>query len=369
MHSSVSPRWRQKANGFFTSSGVKLKQASQSAGTFAKDAGESVAEAAERVGSIVKGRWALLQENKQRLSSPSRETLQEQILSAATVTTSLLKKGIAETKDVVAMGKVKVEEAAKITSDKSKTLLSNIERWQKGVASTDGIMCDVLIISNIMPSDAEILRTCFFSGLHTENLFKQEGNRKAVRQLISLYNQDSNATLPEGSKPLDVASLIKCYLSSLPEPLTTFEMYHDIREARSNINDVRNLLSKLPNVNYSTLEYITALLLRVSQKSSLNKMDSCSLAVELAPLMIWQRGDSKSDFHGHLSYISSGPSKTVDLVESTHAAANTDEAADVSTLIPLDDGATPDYGVIEVVQCLIDHHNAIFTDANETVWR
>ncbi|XP_078446391.1 small G protein family protein / RhoGAP family protein isoform X4 [Wolffia australiana] len=304
MHSSVSPRWRQKANGFFTSSGVKLKQASQSAGTFAKDAGESVAEAAERVGSIVKGRWALLQENKQRLSSPSRETLQEQILSAATVTTSLLKKGIAETKDVVAMGKVKVEEAAKITSDKSKTLLSNIERWQKGVASTDvfgvpievvlqrqhsdrpipqilvrcadylvlsGIMCDVLIISNIMPSDAEILRTCFFSGLHTENLFKQEGNRKAVRQLISLYNQDSNATLPEGSKPLDVASLIKCYLSSLPEPLTTFEMYHDIREARSNINDVRNLLSKLPNVNYSTLEYITALLLRVSQKSSLNK--------------------------------------------------------------------------------------------------
>ncbi|XP_078446389.1 small G protein family protein / RhoGAP family protein isoform X2 [Wolffia australiana] len=376
MHSSVSPRWRQKANGFFTSSGVKLKQASQSAGTFAKDAGESVAEAAERVGSIVKGRWALLQENKQRLSSPSRETLQEQILSAATVTTSLLKKGIAETKDVVAMGKVKVEEAAKITSDKSKTLLSNIERWQKGVASTDVFGVPIEVVLQRQHSDRpipQILVRCadylVLSGLHTENLFKQEGNRKAVRQLISLYNQDSNATLPEGSKPLDVASLIKCYLSSLPEPLTTFEMYHDIREARSNINDVRNLLSKLPNVNYSTLEYITALLLRVSQKSSLNKMDSCSLAVELAPLMIWQRGDSKSDFHGHLSYISSGPSKTVDLVESTHAAANTDEAADVSTLIPLDDGATPDYGVIEVVQCLIDHHNAIFTDANETVWR
>lgn len=42
---------------------------------------------------------------------------------------------------------------------------------------------------------------------------------------------------------------------------------------------------------------------------------------------------------------------------------------DASSLIPLDDGLPTDYGAIEVVQCLIDHHNAIFTDANETIWR
>lgn len=83
---------------------------------------------------------------------------------------------------------------------------------------------------------------------------------------------DWNAPLPEGSNPLDVAALMKCYLASLPEPLTTFQLHHEIREARSNINDVRNILSKLPNVSYTTLEYITALLLRVSQKSSLNKV-------------------------------------------------------------------------------------------------
>lgn len=79
-------------------------------GEVAKDAGGTVAEAAERVGSLVKSRWAFLQQNKQRLASPSKETLQEHIRSAATVTSSLLKKGIAETKDVVAIGKVKVEE-------------------------------------------------------------------------------------------------------------------------------------------------------------------------------------------------------------------------------------------------------------------
>lgn len=45
------------------------------------------------------------------------------------------------------------------------------------------------------------------------------------------------------------------------------------------------------------------------------------------------------------------------------------EGLDASTPISLDDGLSVDYGAIEVVQCLIEHHNAIFTYANETIWR
>ena len=45
------------------------------------------------------------------------------------------------------------------------------------------------------------------------------------------------------------------------------------------------------------------------------------------------------------------------------------ESTDASSAIPLDDGTPMDFGAIEVVQCLIEQHNAIFTDANETVWR
>ncbi|MQM07270.1 hypothetical protein Taro_040115, partial [Colocasia esculenta] len=46
-----------------------------------------------------------------------------------------------------------------------------------------------------------------------------------------------------------------------------------------------------------------------------------------------------------------------------------DSSDDASSFIPLDDGVPPDYGAIEVIQCLIEHHNDVFTDANETVWR
>ena len=84
--------------------------------------------------------------------------------------------------------------------------------------------------------------------------------------------------MPEGISPLDVAALAKCYLASLPEPLTTFELYNEIRDARSRINVMRQTLKKLPTVNYMALEFVTALLLRVSQKSLLNKAGCNSLS-------------------------------------------------------------------------------------------
>ena len=88
--------------------------------------------------------------------------------------------------------------------------------------------------------------------------------------------------MPEGISPLDVATLAKCYLASLPEPLTTFELYNEIRDARSRINVMRQTLKKLPTVNYMALEFVTALLLRVSQKSLLNKAGCNSLSLSLS---------------------------------------------------------------------------------------
>ena len=42
---------------------------------------------------------------------------------------------------------------------------------------------------------------------------------------------------------------------------------------------------------------------------------------------------------------------------------------DASSSISLDDIVQVDFGAVDVVQCLIENHNAIFTDAGETVWR
>ncbi|KAI4323729.1 hypothetical protein L6164_023312 [Bauhinia variegata] len=377
MPSAVSPQWHEKASGFFSSSGVKLKQAGQSAGTFVgevtKDAKGNVADVADRVGSMVKSRWAILQE------PATRHAVQDRLISAAATTGVLLRRGFSGTKEKVVVGKTKVEEVAKKTSQRSKTILTDIERWQKGVASADafGIPIEVIVqreetnrpIPQILVKCADYL---ILSGLNSPFIFKSEGDKKVIQQLVSLYNQDSTASVPEGINPVDVAALIKCYLASLPEPLTTFELYDEIKTARSSINTMRNVLKRLPSVNYMTLEFVTALFLRVSQKSLLNKMDAQSLAMEMAPLIMWKKEQRPEFYCQYWKDLSGNPSKkSLDASSDAYGAWDmlADEGEDASSPIPLDDGTPVDYGAIEVIQCLIEHHNAIFTDANETVWR
>ncbi|KAK3026433.1 hypothetical protein RJ639_041445 [Escallonia herrerae] len=369
MPSAVSPQWQEKAGDFFSSSGAKLKEAGQSAGTFvgevAKDTKGNVADAAEKVGSMVKNRWSILKQPS------TRYAMQERLVSAAATTGMFFRKGVSETKDKVTVGKTKVEEVAKKTAQKSKTLLTDIERWQKGVASTDvfGVPIEVTVqrqqytrpIPCILVKCADYL---VLSGLNSQELFKSEGDKKVIQQLVSLYNQDSKAALPEGVNPVDVASLAKCYLASLPEPLTTFALHEEIRGARSSIHMMRNVLKRLPTVNYMTLELITALLLR---------MDARSLALEIAPIIMWQKGHRPESYRQFWNHPSKTPSKSN--VDPAHNFSEWDmlseegEDDDASSPIPLDDGLPIDFCALEVVQCLIEHHNAIFTDANETVWR
>ncbi|KAJ8440615.1 hypothetical protein Cgig2_031032 [Carnegiea gigantea] len=422
MPSRISPLWQDKASGFLSTSGVKLKEAGHSAGTFveevAKDAKENVVDMAERVGSVFKSKWSLFQQ------PATKHAMQERLLSAAASTSFLLRKGFSETKDKVAIGKTKVEEVAKKTAQRSKSILSDIERWQKGVASTDGNVCLYLqwfhklyvfgvaieiTVQRQQYSRAipQILVRCadylIASGLGSPCLFKMEGDKKAIHQLVALYNQEPNALVPEGTNPLDVAALIKCYLASLPEPVATIELYEELRSARSSINVLRNVLKRLPTVNYMTLEFVTALLLRVSQKSVLNKariyaksaahsekrehyrlpgisatatrdgaMDAQSLSEQMAPVIFWQTGRRPEFYRQFWHRDSNSLTQNKSASAPTHSTwdlLDDSEDEDASSPIPLDDGFPIDYASVEVIRCLIEHHNAIFTDANETVWR
>ena len=63
---------------------------------------------------MVKSRWAVFQEARQQQQQqqqrPPGETVQERFITAAASTGLLFRKGISETKEKVAVGKVKVEE-------------------------------------------------------------------------------------------------------------------------------------------------------------------------------------------------------------------------------------------------------------------
>ncbi|KAL5204160.1 hypothetical protein ABZP36_009031 [Zizania latifolia] len=80
----------------------QLKQAGQSAG-------DNIVDVTGKVGSVAKNRWSVFQEARQRRLPPG-ETVQERFISAAATTRVLLREGISEMKEKVAVGKVKVEE-------------------------------------------------------------------------------------------------------------------------------------------------------------------------------------------------------------------------------------------------------------------
>ncbi|GFY84395.1 hypothetical protein Acr_03g0011690 [Actinidia rufa] len=102
-------------------------------------------------------------------------------------------------------------------------------------------------------------------------------------------------------------------------------------------------------------------------------MDARSLALEMAPIIMWQKGHRPEYCRQLWNQPAKPLSKNMDPSPNVNAWDMLDEevegGVDASSPIPLDDGSPIDFSAIEVVQCLIEHHNAIFTDANETVWR
>ncbi|KAI6696170.1 hypothetical protein NL676_016289 [Syzygium grande] len=346
MSSAVSALWHDRAMGFFSSSGGRLKEAGKNAGAFVGE-----------VAKDAKGNWVLLQQ-------PSvRHAVQERLIETAASIGSFLRKGISGTKDKVVVGKTKVEEVAKKIARISKSIITDMERWQKGFSNSDafGVPIEITVqqqqssrpVPNILIKCADYLIS---TGLDSQSLFKSEGDKEVIQQLIMKYNEDPDASLPNDTNPLDVAILAKCYLASLPEPLTTFDLYEELKGARSSVQATRSILERLPSANYMTLEYITALLLRISHNSHLNKMDARSLAIEMAPVLMWQKGRNPEFYREYWNKLSGSPPK------------NVDPAAAISAWDMLvEQGETDDpAATVEVVQNLIEHHNAVFIDANVT---
>ncbi|EFH39519.1 hypothetical protein ARALYDRAFT_359010 [Arabidopsis lyrata subsp. lyrata] len=134
----------------------------------------------------------------------TRHAVQEHLITAAATTGTLVRKGITETKEKVSVGKIKMEE---------------------GVASSDVFGVPIEIIVQRQESSRPIpliLIKCvdylILTGLNSPNLFKAEGDKKLIQQLVSAYNQDPSVSIPEGVNLVDVAALMKYYLATLPTP-------------------------------------------------------------------------------------------------------------------------------------------------------
>ncbi|KAH7433805.1 hypothetical protein KP509_07G087200 [Ceratopteris richardii] len=372
---ATKTEWRDRASGFFAVSSMKIRNATQTAGIFvgdvAKDAGtgvaevaEMAAEVAERAGFAVRSRWSLLQKSRQDSvykGYSQDSTVQERFKSAASSTSVLLKRSLQETKEVMAVGRTRMEQAAKRAAQQSKIMF---EKWQKGQSGANVFGASLeTVVQRQRSSKAipQIVINCVdyltASGLSAENIFKSNGNQSVVQNLRYRFEQDWNMIIPEGTNPVDVAALLKRYLQMLPEPLLTHAIYNEIKEARGNVQKLADLVRTIPYAHYSTLECLTSLLWRIAQKSTSNKMDAHSLAFELAPYLLWKQNIGTHT--GHQSRVSHDKA-----LNSTRNEES--DILGVDSVIPLDDEPMmADFAIIEAVQCLIEQQKVIFADATE----
>ncbi|XP_055914645.1 rho GTPase-activating protein 190 isoform X9 [Eupeodes corollae] len=155
-------------------------------------------------------------------------------------------------------------------------------------------------------------------GLDSEGIYRVPGNRAHVDLLFQKFEEDSNVDIESLDIPVNaVATALKDFFSKRFPPLFDKEVMAELEEIAGTPNvkpetetvgsrnmssaklsmevktdrscrliSLRNLLNKLPVVNFAILKFIFQHFVRVSENSKLNSMDSKNLAICWWPTLI-----------------------------------------------------------------------------------
>ncbi len=121
---------------------------------------------------------------------------------------------------------------------------------------------------------------------------------KSKIEQICVYFEQSDSSVDDPNlsdvHPMNIASVVKLYLRRLPEPLMTYELYEDWLQfdASQSSNDsaskastvrvLRDVVSRLPHANYSTLKYLMLHLKRVTWYASFVVVGSAEFNIDEA---------------------------------------------------------------------------------------
>ncbi|KAK9394334.1 rho GTPase-activating protein 11A-like [Crotalus adamanteus] len=124
--------------------------------------------------------------------------------------------------------------------------------------------------------------------LHTEGLFRKCGSTTRIKALK--VRLDAGERCLHMALPCDVATLVKLFLRSLPEPLISAELQGPLCQVQQQSRedddqDSRTLLLTclLPPSNSSVLRYFMSFLQEVVARCAQNKMDLANLAIIFVP--------------------------------------------------------------------------------------
>lgn len=106
-----------------------------------------------------------------------------------------------------------------------------------------------------------------------------------------------------------IASVLKAYLRSLPEPLLTYRFYSEFMNIAQITNDqqrkaaILNIINQLPKSNYNNLKYLMKFLSKLSEKSQQNKMSTQNIAIVMSPNLLWPQNENDQNMAQQVSRI------------------------------------------------------------------
>ncbi|KAL9641563.1 hypothetical protein ABK040_013483 [Willaertia magna] len=123
--------------------------------------------------------------------------------------------------------------------------------------------------------------------LTTEGLFRVPGNKNRMRAYEIQFDQnpDQDIQFSQGEDEHTIAGLLKLFLRELPEPPIPHALYGQvlqldkISDKNEKVEQVREIMAKLPKHNYNLLQCMCCLLHRITMFSHINLMKETNLAI------------------------------------------------------------------------------------------
>jgi hypothetical protein len=127
-------------------------------------------------------------------------------------------------------------------------------------------------------------------GLDVEFICEKEGVYNDIQNYKQIIDSDDDINFSNCNNPHTVFSLLKLYLSELPEPLISFYLYEEFLNLTNSHyidpNECKKLLNKLPKENQALLYHLLYFFDIVSKRSFKNHMTAEKLAVVFGPLIL-----------------------------------------------------------------------------------
>ncbi|KAI1280709.1 Rho GTPase-activating protein [Halotydeus destructor] len=185
--------------------------------------------------------------------------------------------------------RLKEEERQKRLEEKKKKK-SGKGSGQSGPCLEDFIQSEY----NLTPLFVEMcIRFIEEEGLDSEGIYRVPGNRAHVDLLFHKFDEDATVSIRELDIPVNaVATALKDFFSKRLPPLIPANTMDDltnianIDEKRNRLLALRELLQKLPPVNFCILKFVFQHFVKISENSRLNSMDSKNLAICWWPTLL-----------------------------------------------------------------------------------